>query len=228
MSIPVAVAPARAITVTTASTTAAAPGTAAAPSVKLVPPAGVKPGATIVGAAAPSASAVNGATSSVAPPTVIAPAAVTVASENEAALSQEAAAVAPKSSRGPLGLPIWAWVAIGVVVLLIVLAIVGEVIRRRRTSGGGAYTLVANSNPVCDLSDNKCDVASGTTETSADACKARCDATTGCTGVLYDRLGTLGGANCWVKRFNAVPPRTEPWNGADFYYKTSAATSSSR
>lgn len=157
-------------------------------------------------------------------PAVGATAAATEAEAEAAALQAQAMAAAPAKPKGLWGLPVWAWVAIGAVVLVIILAIIGEIIRRRRGGGGGgsAYTLVANSNPVCDMADNKCDVASGTMEASADACKARCDRTSGCEGVLFDRSGVLGGANCWVKHFNTSPPATKPWTGADFYYKRSA------
>lgn len=159
-------------------------------------------------------------------PTAAAAAAAAAAAteaETEAALRAQTLAATAAKPKGLWGLPVWAWVAIGAVALVIILVIVGEIVRRRRGGGGGsAYTLVANSNPVCDVADNKCDVASGTMEASADACKARCDRTTGCEGVLFDRSGVLGGANCWVKRFNTSPPKTEPWTGADFYYKARA------
>ncbi|WBR14310.1 Pan/apple-like domain-containing protein [Pandoravirus kuranda] len=195
---------------------------------KLVPPSAAKPAVvtaketTVVVPAAPTAPK---AAIVVAPPAAGGQAAtVPAATLPPALLPQEATAPKPK---GLWGIPTWVWIAIGVVLLLIVLAIVGEFVIRRRGGGGGGgttstYTLVANSNPVCDIADNKCDVASGTNEVSAEACKARCDRVSGCEGVLYDRSGLLGGANCWVKRFNTSPPKTDAWTGADFYYKKTA------
>nr|UMO79404.1 PAN APPLE domain containing protein [Pandoravirus aubagnensis] len=202
------------------STTGSAKGVVATPvPAKLVPPSAAKPAVvttketTVVVPAAPTIGA-----GAAAPPraVVVAGAPATL----PPVAPQEAAAPKPK---GLWGLPTWAWIAIGAVVLLIVIAIIGEFVVRRRGGGSGAtYTLVANSNPVCDIADNKCDVASGTNEVSAEACKARCDKVRGCEGVLYDRSGLLGGANCWVKRFTASPPKTDAWTGADFYYKKTA------
>lgn len=211
------------------TTTGSAKGVVVAPlPAKLVPPSAAKPAVVTtkettvlapatptIGAAAPAAP--KAAAVVVAPsPTVEGQ----VATGTPVVLPQEAVAPKPK---GLWGLPTWVWIAIGAVILLIVLAVIGEFVVRRR--GGGTsttYTLVANSNPVCDIADNKCDVASGTNEASAEACKARCDRVSGCEGVLFDRSGLLGGANCWVKRFTTSPPKTDAWTGADFYYKKTA------
>lgn len=200
---------------------------------KLVPPSAAKPAVvtakqtTVLVPAAPTVGAAAAAPAAPKAAIVVTPstaegqaAAGMPAALPPAALPQEAVAPKPK---GLWGLPTWAWIAIGVVILLIIAAIIGEFVVRRR--GGGTtstYTLVANSNPVCDIADNKCDVASGTNEVSAEACKARCDKVRGCEGVLYDRSGLLGGANCWVKRFTTSPPKTDAWTGADFYYKKTA------
>nr|UDO48043.1 hypothetical protein [Pandoravirus massiliensis] len=198
---------------------------------KLVPPSAAKPAVvatkeTTTTVVAPAAPAVGAAPKAAAPVVVATPAVGGQANAAEPVVlppvvPQEAVAPKPK---GLWGLPTWAWIAIGVVIFLIIAAIIGEFVVRRRGGGGASstYTLVANSNPVCDIADNKCDVASGTNEVSAEACKARCDKVSGCEGVLFDRSGLLGGANCWVKRFTTSPPKTDAWAGADFYYKKTA------
>ena len=150
--------------------------------------------------------------------------------ETATAVEPAIAVAAPKRREGPLGIPIWAWVIIGLIILSLVLGVVYQHMHRQRETKplviASRYTLIKDVNPVCDISTG-CDVAGGTMESTADACMARCDRTANCQAVLYDRSGSIANTNCYVKRFDKLPPATTGNHLLDFYYRPDAAPASS-
>lgn len=134
-------------------------------------------------------------------------------------------AVAPPKS--PMAhIPTWAWIAIGLIGLLIVLGIVGSLLYKRGPPANSLWTVMPGRNPTCDIAAG-CDIASaaGTTNlvSSGEACRDLCNRTSGCEGALYTSGPALGGSNCWLKHFAAVPPQTTAWSDATFYQRNAPA-----
>jgi hypothetical protein len=150
---------------------------------------------------------------------VVAAAAATPSAQESALAAEGLGARAPRR-----GIPTWAWIVAAGIVLLIILAIVGEIIRTERGGNTRTYSVISGRDPICDIAGtNACSVGTGYDEATADSCKARCDRTAGCQAVLYRRQGlNPQGQNCWLKRFNKLPPDTKASSSVDFYYVTSS------
>jgi len=109
------------------------------------------------------------------------------------------------------GLPGWFWLTLGTTVLLALLAVAYWLATRN------AYKVISNVSLACP--QGGCDVAPGSLEKTADACKERCTGIKDCDGVLYLTKGNVGNTNCWPKRLPAGTPPTVQWTGANLYIR---------
>ncbi len=82
------------------------------------------------------------------------------------------------------------------------------------------YTLVANKDfPGNDLANMPI------RNTTADACKAKCDTTAGCKGFVFDKRNNVN--NCWLKSVPIPAERLASLNSVDTYIQQTAGSSSS-